>query len=61
MTGKVFEDSINIYQDQARVLFDYYKKAAEKIVAEEKAIERNIADLTAQKNEAEKKRNFLKF
>lgn len=61
MTGKVFEDSINIYQDQARVLFDYYKKAAEKIVAEEKAIERNIADLTAQKNEAEKKKKLFKI
>ena len=26
MTGKVFDDSLNIYQDQAKVLFDYYKK-----------------------------------
>ena len=35
-TGKVFEDSTDIYQDQARILFDYYKTAAEKIISEEK-------------------------
>ena len=36
MTGKVFQDSANVYQDQAKVLFEYYKKAAEKIVGEQK-------------------------
>lgn len=35
-TGKVFEDSADIYQDQAKILFDYYKTAAEKIISEEK-------------------------
>lgn len=35
-TGKVFEDSTDIYQDQAKILFDYYKTAAEKIISEEK-------------------------
>ncbi|MBQ2405580.1 MAG: hypothetical protein II312_02710 [Lachnospiraceae bacterium] len=39
MTGKVFSDSANIYQDQAKILFDYYKSAAEKIVAEEMELE----------------------
>lgn len=34
MTGKIFKESSNIYEDEARVLFDYYKKAAEKIVEE---------------------------
>ena len=61
MTGKVFEGSINIYQDQAKVLFDYYKKAAEKIVAEEKAIEQNLDDLNVQKLEAEKKKKLFKI
>lgn len=61
MTGKIFEDSINIYQDQAKVLFDYYKKAAEKIVSEEKTIEQNIDDLNAQKHEAEKKKKLFKI
>lgn len=45
MTGKVFEESSNIYQDQAKVLFDYYKKAAEKIVGEERKIEADLQDL----------------
>ena len=35
MTGKIFKESSNIYEDEARILFDYYKKAAEKIVEEE--------------------------
>ena len=42
MTGRVFTDSANIYQDQAKILFDYYKKAAEKIVVEEKDLEAKI-------------------
>ena len=45
MTGKIFPESNNIYQDQAKVLFDYYRKAAEKIVQEEERIEKEIAVL----------------
>lgn len=52
MTGKVFDESVDIYQDQARVLFDYYKNAAIKIVEEEKACEREKADLEAKLQEA---------
>ena len=44
MTGKVFADSVNIYEDQAKILFDYYKKAAEKIVGEEIDLENKIKD-----------------
>jgi len=43
MQGKVFAESVNIYQDQARILFDYYRKAAERIVKEETALEKSIA------------------
>ena len=43
MSGKLFNSSANIYQDQAKVLFDYYKQAAEKIVAEEEKYELEIA------------------
>lgn len=39
MNGKIFRDSANLYQDQARILFDYYKKSAEEIVAKEIAVE----------------------
>ena len=42
MKGKIFPESGNIYQDQAKVLFDYYQQAAEKIVAEEERIEKEI-------------------
>ena len=45
MKGKVFKDSENIYQDQARILLDFYEKAAEKIVFEEKVIEKKISEL----------------
>ena len=45
MTGKVLKESSNIYQDQARILFDYYKAAAEKIVSEETAAENKYKEI----------------
>ena len=42
MGGKVFADSSSIYQDEAKVLFEYYKNVAESIVAEEKSFESKI-------------------
>jgi hypothetical protein len=45
MTGKIFPESNNIYQDQAKILFNYYQQAAEKIVSEEERIEHEIAVL----------------
>ncbi len=44
MEGKIFNESANIYQDQAKVLYEYYKSAAEKIVNEEKNLEEKIAN-----------------
>lgn len=44
-TGKIFKDSTNVFQDQAKVLFDYYMQAAEKIVAQEERIESEIKGL----------------
>ena len=44
MEGKIFNESANIYQDQAKVLYEYYKSAAEKIVSEEKILEDKIKD-----------------
>lgn len=46
-TGKIFRDSSNIYQDQAKMLFDFYQKAAEHIVSREEAVEAEIAALEA--------------
>jgi hypothetical protein len=47
MQGKVFADSLNLYQDEAKILFNYYKKAAEKIVKEETALEESIGNSKA--------------
>jgi len=41
--GKIFAESINLYQDQARILFNYYRKVAEKIVKEETDLEKSIS------------------
>lgn len=49
MTGKIFQESNNIYEDQAKILFNYYSQAAEKIVKEEEDIESKIRDVEAQK------------
>ena len=45
MTGKVFQQSANVYQDQAKLLFDYYLQAADKIVKEEERIEKEVTKL----------------
>ena len=42
MSGTVFKESSNIYQDQAKVLFDYYMQAAELIVGQEMDLEQAI-------------------
>ena len=49
MTGKIFPESANIYQDQAKILFNYYSQVAEKIVLEEERIEKEIAILEEEK------------
>lgn len=55
MEGKIFSDSANIWQDQARILFNYYRQAAERIVSEEERIETQIAELQQEKAEVEHK------
>ena len=52
-TGKIFQESSNIYQDEAKVLFSYYQQAAERVVREEERIEKEIANLEAKKHEIE--------
>jgi hypothetical protein len=49
MTGKIFPESSNVHQDQAKILFNYYSQAAEKIVQEEERIEKEIAVLEEEK------------
>ena len=54
MMGKIFPESGNVYQDQARILFNYYRQAAEKIVSEEERIEKEINVLEENKQVLEK-------
>lgn len=61
MTGKIFKESANIYEDEARVLFDYYKKAAEKIVEEEIAVEKKIEETVELKNSSETRQKSHKI
>lgn len=49
MKGKIFQESSNVYQDQAKILFNYYQQMAEKIVQEEERIEKEIAILEEEK------------
>ena len=58
MSGKIFNASANIQQDQAKILFDYYKQAAEKIVSEEEKYEKEIA--ICKENVAQLNQEFAK-
>jgi hypothetical protein len=49
MKGKIFPESANIYQDQAKILFNYYQAMAEKIVQQEERLEHEMANLDAEK------------
>ncbi|MCL2443469.1 MAG: hypothetical protein FWD13_08415 [Treponema sp.] len=56
MQGKIFAESVNIYQDQARILLNYYRKAAEKIVKEEIDLERSIQNAKSEIELAKKRK-----
>ena len=60
MTGKVFPNSVDVYQDQAQVLFDYYRQAAEKIVSEEMALEGQMEAVRQESAQAAVKSNDAK-
>lgn len=53
MDGKIFADSANIWQDQAKILFNYYRQCAERIVKEEERIEAEIDAVEKEKSEVE--------
>lgn len=59
MTGKVFQQSENIYQDQAKLLFNYYMQSAEQIVSEEERIEHEIELLMSERSEIEAQKSKL--
>lgn len=45
MKGKIFSSSQDLYQDQAKILFDFYKEAAENIVSQEERLEEEMEKL----------------
>ena len=61
MNGKIFSESANIQQDQAKILFNYYQQAAEKIVREEERLEGEIKALEEQKIMEQSKIGTLSF
>jgi hypothetical protein len=65
MSNKVFADSANIYEDQARVLFKYFGQKAEQIVREEEDLEKNIAiareEVAQHNNQQESKEGQVKI
>lgn len=58
MEGKIFTESSNINEDRAKILFNYYQQAAEKIVREEERLEKEIAVLEEER--AVKKKELSK-
>lgn len=56
-TGKIFKESSNIYQDQARMLFNFYEQAAERIVCQEEDIEKQIKELEKDRAQVDHKRS----
>lgn len=59
VTGKIFVDSSDIYQDQARLLFNYYEQAAERIVRQEETIEKQIQELREDRQKVELKKSDI--
>jgi hypothetical protein len=49
MKGKIHQESSNIFEDQAKILFNYYQQMAEKVVSEEERIEAEISKLETEK------------
>ncbi|MCC8036928.1 MAG: hypothetical protein LIP02_02155 [Bacteroidales bacterium] len=59
MKGKVFKEHANIYQDEAQILFNFYRQAAEKIVAEEERIEGEVEKLQRERADIEERMSKL--
>ncbi|HNY22334.1 MAG TPA: hypothetical protein PKO22_09335 [Treponemataceae bacterium] len=55
MSGRIYADSTGLAQDKARILYEYFRKAAKKIVEEETDLEQKIAAAEADELTFEKK------
>ena len=60
MKGKLFPDSICIYDDEAKVIYDYFSKAADKIISEEDRVNNNL-NIVKSEIKAHKKKNTIRF
>ena len=60
MKGKLFPDSICIYDDEAKVIYDYFSKVADKIISEEDRVNSNL-DIVNSDIKAQKKKNTIRF
>ena len=59
MKGKVFESSMDVYQDQANVLFDFYLNAAQKIIDQEDAFDNQCGELDNEKASIEARKESV--
>jgi len=59
MKGKVFESSMDVYQDQASVLFDFYLNAAQKIIDQEDALDNRSSELDNEIAEIEARKEHV--
>ena len=59
MKGKVFESSMDVYQDQANVLFDFYLNAAQKIIDQEDAFDNQCGKLDNEISEIEARKESV--
>ena len=50
--GRIFPDSVNLYDDEARIAFDYLRQAANKIIEEEDQIEARRRETRSQVDKA---------
>ena len=67
MQGKLYQDSSSIYEDEARILFDYFSQAADRIIEEENKATARIEEAKDSLNRAfqdgkkKKIRNIILF
>lgn len=63
MSAKIFPESTDIHQDQARLLYNYYRRAAQTIIAQEEQIEAEVQSLNERRAAlvAEREKTWIWF
>ena len=60
MKGKLFPGSTSIYDDEAKVIYDYFSKAADKIISEEDRVNVILDTVKTNIKEQKKKKTIQK-